>query len=259
MILRRLGDAIARQDWFVVLIELIVLVAGIFIGLQVDDWNQARKDRVAEQQFLVALHEDIILAERLSARVRERRLRSADVIVTVNDVLFDRAGRDILTDEECRALGSANFFNISITGLPAVEELIATGRLGIVQDAALRGSLIRLQQTHTALMTMIAIQSSQASFRHLPSAFPELIRTEAYFDTDVGEIRNHMTCDLEGMRHSQAFLNAWGANADGYDAYVRDGLRPWSDQFAAVHAMVDEALGLKHAPTDKLDQSKGTE
>jgi hypothetical protein len=36
MILRRLGDAVARQDWFVVLIELVVLVVGIFIGLQVD-------------------------------------------------------------------------------------------------------------------------------------------------------------------------------------------------------------------------------
>lgn len=32
--IRRLGDAIAHQDWFVVLIELVVLVVGIFIGLQ---------------------------------------------------------------------------------------------------------------------------------------------------------------------------------------------------------------------------------
>ena len=36
MILRRMGNAIAQQDWFVVLIELMVLVVGIFIGLLAD-------------------------------------------------------------------------------------------------------------------------------------------------------------------------------------------------------------------------------
>lgn len=247
MIIRRFGDAIARQDWFVVLIELIVLVLGIFIGLQVDDWNQARKDRNDEARFLIALHEDILRAENLSARVRERRLKSQQVNLSANEVLFNRAGRDSLTDEECRALGSANYFNISVTGLPAVEELIATGRLGIIHDAELRSALIGLQQTRAALATMIAVQSGQSSFMHLPTQFPDLIRTAAYFDEEVGEIRNRMECDLAAMRGNQAFLNAWGANIDGYDAYVRDGLRPWSDQFDKVHAMVDAALGVNHA------------
>jgi hypothetical protein len=246
MFIRRLGEAIAQQNWFVVLIELLVLVAGVYIGLQADDWNQARKDRNDEQHFLVTLHEDILLAERLSSRVRERRLTSQQTNFTANEVLFGRAGRDTLTDLECRALGSANYFNISIAGLPAVEELIATGRLGIIRNGQLRGALIGLQQTQAALMTMIAIQSGQSSFIHLPTRFPDLIRTAAYYDEEVGEIRNNMECDLEGMRGNQAFLNAWGANIDGYDAYVRDGLRPWSDQFDKVHSMVDEVLGMAH-------------
>jgi hypothetical protein len=246
LILRRLGDAFARQDWFVVLIELIVLVLGIFIGLQVDDWNQARKDRKDETRFLEALHEDILLAEQLSSRVRERRLNNQEIILSANEVLFGRAGRGGLTDEECRALGSANYFNISVAGLPAVEELIATGRLGIIRNVELRSALIGLQQTRAALMTMVAVQSSQSAFKHLPTEFPDLIRTEAYFDEELGEIRNYMDCDLAGMRANQAFLNAWGANADGYDAYVRDGLRPWSDQFDKVHAIVDGILGVTH-------------
>ena len=73
MIIRRMGKTIAHQDWFVVVIELMVLVVGVFIGLQADDWNQARKDSNDEQRFLVALHEDILLAEKLSSRVRERQ------------------------------------------------------------------------------------------------------------------------------------------------------------------------------------------
>lgn len=249
MIIRRLGNAIRQQDWFVVFIELVVLVVGIFIGLQVDDWNEARKDRNDEQRFMVALHEDILLAEQLSSRVRERRLESQATQLSANEVLFDRAGRDTLTQPECRAIGSATYFNISIAGLPAVEELIATGRLGIIRNNELRSALIGLEQTREALKNMIAIQTSQSSFAHLPNRFPELIIMNAYnaeSEEEPAEIRNEMECDLAGMRSNQAFLNAWGSNIDGYDAYIRDGLRPWSEQFDQVHAIVDGVLALSH-------------
>lgn len=106
--------------------------------------------------------------------------------------------------------------------------------------------MIGLQQTRAALMTMITIQSTQSAFTYLPVGFPELIQTKPYFDEELSEIRNAMECDLAGMRSNQAFINAWGANIDGYDAYVRDGLRPWSDQFDKVYAIVDRALGVTH-------------
>ena len=49
MILNRIGTAIKRQDWFVVLIELMIVVAGIYIGLQVDDWNKEREAKAITQ------------------------------------------------------------------------------------------------------------------------------------------------------------------------------------------------------------------
>jgi len=58
MILRRVAEAIKSQNWFIVFIELLVLVVGIFIGLQVDDWSQSRKDRVEERLYLEELLED---------------------------------------------------------------------------------------------------------------------------------------------------------------------------------------------------------
>lgn len=39
MILRKLADSIQKQDWFTVLVEIFIVVVGIFIGLQVDDWH----------------------------------------------------------------------------------------------------------------------------------------------------------------------------------------------------------------------------
>jgi len=248
MIIRRLGQAIARQDWFVVFIELVVLVVGIFIGLQVDDWNQARKDRADERRFLGALHEDVVLAERLSARVRERRLSRRDAVISANDVLFGHAERDSLTAEECITVATSNYFNITVTGFPSLEELIATGRLGIIRDEELRAALMGLRETRAALQTMVGIQSGQSSFTNLPQRFPDLIAVTWRYDAEGDEIRGTATCDLDGMRASQAFLNHWGANADGYDAYVRDGLAPWITKFNHVHALVDERLSLAHGP-----------
>ena len=43
MILRRLGNALREQNWFTVVLEVLIVVVGIFFGLQVDDWNERRK------------------------------------------------------------------------------------------------------------------------------------------------------------------------------------------------------------------------
>jgi hypothetical protein len=37
MILRKLAESIRQQNWFTVLVEILIVVIGIFVGLQVDD------------------------------------------------------------------------------------------------------------------------------------------------------------------------------------------------------------------------------
>ena len=48
MILRRLGERLRQQDWFAVTIELALVVAGVFLGIQVANWNEERKARSTE-------------------------------------------------------------------------------------------------------------------------------------------------------------------------------------------------------------------
>jgi hypothetical protein len=250
MILEKLAKAIHRQSWFTVILEILIVVIGIFIGLQVDDWNSSRKDRLDERVFLLRLHSDMVTADGLSIRVRKRRLDQVERIIRASDVLFERADRYELAKDECNAIGSANLFNIAVPSLPAFDELIGTGRLGIIRDAELRGALIKLEQTRTALVVMVATQSSQPTFTHLPSDFPGLLQMESYYDDASKEIRVRMTCDVAGMRSNQRFLNQWAINADGYDAYVRDGLLPWVTQFEKTHQVVDVAIDADHGGTD---------
>jgi hypothetical protein len=51
MILRRLSDAFRKQDWFTVAVEILIVVLGVFLGLQVNNWNEVSRviqdDRLA--------------------------------------------------------------------------------------------------------------------------------------------------------------------------------------------------------------------
>ena len=58
MILQRVAASLRNKDWSTALLEFLIVVVGIFVGLQVDDWNQQRKDRKDEAAFLASLHVD---------------------------------------------------------------------------------------------------------------------------------------------------------------------------------------------------------
>jgi hypothetical protein len=246
MIMRRLGEAIAAQNWFVVIIEIMVVVVGIFIGLQVDDWNESRKDRKDEQMYLQRLHEDVLLAEVLSNRVRERRLERHQELIDLIEVFYGRDHRDTITDKECTAIAWSNAYNINVASFASLKELTDTGRLGIIGDTNIRQALVELQQTKDLLINVITEKTSSKSFAHLPTLYPDLLQIEAYFDPGLGEVRALSKCDLQGMRANQSFLNQFSTNVDGYDAYIRDGLAPWISQFSIVHQLLDKALNINH-------------
>jgi len=50
MILRRLVDHMKHLHWTVIGIDLVIVVLGVFIGMQVSNWNQ---ERVTDQQAAV--------------------------------------------------------------------------------------------------------------------------------------------------------------------------------------------------------------
>ena len=244
MILRRLAEGIKNQDWFVVVVEILIVVVGIYIGLQVDDWNKARQDRADEKVFMVNLHDDILNAKVLSKRQLDRRLNRQIEAIALVDVVFNQMDRETLSEAECITLSSLHYFNVVISDLSSVSELASTGRMAIIQNAELRTALAKLDQARAALHLLMVTQLA-VTFP-LPSKYPELIKRNSYFDEDRQEISSHPICDLPAMRKNRGFLNDFGANADAFDAYVIDALRPWANQFDEVHRLVDLDLGITH-------------
>ena len=59
MILRRIGNHLKQQQWTAVVIELGIVVLGVFLGFQVTDWANERADRTAETRHLEEIAEDL--------------------------------------------------------------------------------------------------------------------------------------------------------------------------------------------------------
>jgi hypothetical protein len=246
MIFSRIGTAFRKQDWFVALIEIMVLVVGIMIGLQVDDWVQQRRDLEDEQRFLERLHADIETAEYLSSRVRDRRLERNQLLTDAANVLFGRAEPGEFTQGMCDAVYSSSYFNINVSSLPSTEELMSSGRLGIIRNPELRRQLIQLKQTGEALQAVIMIMVAGTGNRLLAIEYPDLFTLNSWFDPEANEARSAPSCHLELMMNNRAFLNELSIAIDRYDAYVQDGLQPWLSHFDQVHALLDTELEITH-------------
>lgn len=59
MILRRVAHYLQQQQWTAVLIELVIVILGVFLGFQVTDWANERADRAAETRHLEEIAEDL--------------------------------------------------------------------------------------------------------------------------------------------------------------------------------------------------------
>lgn len=59
MILQKLTKAIRRQDWFQVVIEILIVIVGIFLGLQVQNWYEEQDERNREEFYLTQIHQEL--------------------------------------------------------------------------------------------------------------------------------------------------------------------------------------------------------
>jgi len=60
MILRRIAEGFRRQDWFTVTIETLMVVLGVFLGLQVNNWNEARAEAERSREYLSRIRAELV-------------------------------------------------------------------------------------------------------------------------------------------------------------------------------------------------------
>ena len=58
MLLRRLSQSLKEQNWTAIIIEFVLLVIGVFLGIQVANWNEARNLQERKAAALARMHDE---------------------------------------------------------------------------------------------------------------------------------------------------------------------------------------------------------
>ena len=142
MILRRLAQNLKQQNWTAIWIEFILLVVGVVLGIQVSNWNQAKKDNESSQAIIENLYTDYteIAAEGQKNKIQiEAASQSIEAVLSLI--------RDPKNSIDSKVLGQKldPMFKIpqALQEPATQQELMFSGHMELVVDQQLRVMLIQ--------------------------------------------------------------------------------------------------------------------
>jgi hypothetical protein len=67
---------------------------------------------------------------------------------------------------------------------------------------------------------------------------------------DRDEVLSQASCDADGMRENQRFLNNLSENAESFDGFVRDALAPRNSNLSDLHRRLGTILNIDHGAAE---------
>ena len=153
MILSRVIEHVKAQHWTAIAIDFVIVVLGVFIGIQVSNWNASRIERREEIVYLAAMEEDVSwsiesLETLIDLMERQGEAREALYAYCADpDATIDPADRDRYI--------SVGLFHIAYMNIRQVtyEALKESGRLDVIGSPALIAALQLLSADVAAVET----------------------------------------------------------------------------------------------------------
>ncbi len=71
MLLRRIVEHLKTQSWNALFLEFVIVVIGVFVGLQAQEWSAEREDRQRLERIITAFKADMADARRVESGFRE--------------------------------------------------------------------------------------------------------------------------------------------------------------------------------------------
>jgi hypothetical protein len=229
MILRRVIVHVRKQEWTAVFLDFLIIVVGIFVALQVQNWNETRKERIQEHTLLTRLHaETRALLAVTSDEYRDYKARG-DALLSATSVLFSQEPVRPLTIRECEGIAGSHVYRLGSDELPVLDEMLVTGRFDLLHNETVKEQL----RDYVAFRgrARSAHDERTGQLFRLHSRWPELLTItrapmeEGYdgrwtFASGHG-FRWSLNCHIEKMRETIGFLNEYVDNIARTESTIR--------------------------------------
>lgn len=147
MLLRRVTEHLKTQHWTAVAIDFVIVVVGVFLGIQVSNWNGARQENRRAHQALLDLRDEFTGLDTAAAGLADFYAgalgNQAILLRSIKLGRFDPAQQQAL--KNAVALGLVYGDPPPPSG--TFRDLLSSGSLGLVRNKALRLKLIEYDQS----------------------------------------------------------------------------------------------------------------
>ena len=242
MLLRRISKHVTDQNWFAVLVDFFIVVVGVFIGIQVANWNEALKAKQSEKIYIERMHNDITFAQEFVEETINRRIQGFQL--SINMIQLMDGDENNLNNEYVDCYFPSNVsIEVQLPFLNSINELMATGKVNLMTDSAIRNAILELQNRSEILRHFQ--DQTTGTMVSITDEFSEAIRLRTHTDVN-NEIRLKRQCNLKVLHGNNRFINAINDHIDITDAFINVHLIPWSRQLDELHELIDQSLQLNH-------------
>jgi len=142
MLLRRVIDHVKAQNWTAVALDFVIVVVGVFIGIQVSNWNADRALReranVYLEQLLIDLEADRATGERGAVAANGVDAAANAMLATIED---GSQAATVSDADLMRFLPMAGYAYLPYGNPMTYNEMISTGGLGLLDSVELKRAL----------------------------------------------------------------------------------------------------------------------
>ncbi|MEL6362641.1 MAG: hypothetical protein AAFR21_16305 [Pseudomonadota bacterium] len=169
MILRRVIEHVRTQNWTAIGIDFVIVVVGVFMGIQLGNWNEARQLNVQEATYLRQLQDEI----RANAAATQLQSPYTDLVISGGETGLAFLEGDGVCLSSCEELVISFFHASQVWGTPFSDEKYQeVTRLGLPSD----------QTTRDIVRDLYLFLVGGTSINVLPPPYRERVRGHFSFE-----------------------------------------------------------------------------
>jgi len=112
MILRRITEHFRKQEWTAIFLDFIIVVLGVFVGMQVSNWNAAQAAARQERVYLARLRDEI----RANNETLQFRIDYVETVLAAGERVDAFLNGDAPCTDDCRSMLVDFFISTQVWG-----------------------------------------------------------------------------------------------------------------------------------------------
>lgn len=255
MLLRRVRKHVADENWFAVCVDFVIVVVGVYVGIEVSNWNEARQEEVRAEEYLERIRDDLVNDQ---TSLAQKRTFWASVI-EYGEAAITHAETGELYQGSIEKTVLAYFQASQVDPYASVsttyDEMKAAGELGLIRDGELRTKLANYYVYSNSLQAEHLFQYMPRYREYVRGAMPLVVQRFVWEEchNTIGNRQFMADCDLPiDPDTGLALLKRLGSDVD-----IADSLRFWITNLTVSNKLIDDNIGLTDELLGYVDRSLG--